>query len=69
MKERDKYALKETTKDVIKWILVVVIGFALGSLIASCELRFDVTVALIVGTPLLLYIVGDFLYHRDDYRP
>lgn len=69
MKERDKYALKETTKDVIKWILVVVIGFAFGNLIASCELRFDATVALIVGTPLLLYIVGDFLYYRDDYRP
>lgn len=69
MKERDKYALKETTKEVIKWILVVVIGFAYGSLIASCELSFGATVALIVGPPLLLYIAGDFLYHRDNYRP
>jgi len=73
MKDKDKYALKETAKDVVKWLIVAVVGFALGWALgwATSLLKIGIiaSLALIVVIPLLIGIAGTFIEHRDDYRP
>ena len=69
MKDKDKYALKETAKDVVGWLIVAVGGFAFGWAISLLQIGIIASLALAVVIPLLIGIAGTFIKHRDDYRP
>ena len=69
MKDKDKYALKETAKDVVRWFIVSVVGFALGWAISLLKIGIIASLALAVVIPLLVGIAGIFIEHRDEYRP